>query len=49
MNKEQIIANLKVVWPSIYRMINGFFFYLIRITRAAIAIAKEQIKGGING
>ncbi len=46
MNKEQLIAYLKQIWPTIYRIINGFLFFLYRLIRAGIAIAKQQIKGG---
>lgn len=44
-NKEKAYALLKVVWPTIYRGINNFFFFLYTVIRGGIRIAIEQLKG----
>ncbi len=45
MNKEKAFALLKVVWPTIYRLINNFLFFLYSIIRGGIRIAIDQLKG----
>ena len=34
------------IWPAIYRIINGFLYFLLTLVRAIIKIAVNQLKGG---
>lgn len=45
MNKEKIYALLKAAWPTVYRITNGFFYFLLTLIRGSIKLAKDQIKG----
>lgn len=34
------------IWPAIYRIINGFLYFLLSLVKAIVKIAVSQIKGG---
>lgn len=34
------------IWPKIYRIINGFLYFLLTVARAIVKIALSQLKGG---
>lgn len=46
MNKEQLYAMLKRVWPTFYRKLNDFLYFIFTVIREIIRIAISQIKGG---
>lgn len=43
-NKFKTIAIL--IWPTIYRIINSFIYFLISSIKRTVFIAINQIKGG---
>ena len=45
MNKEKAYALLKEAWPTIYRLINGFLYFLLTLIRGGIKLAIQQFKG----
>jgi hypothetical protein len=40
---KQVLVN---IWPSIYRVINGTFYFLLNLLRTFITLAKNQIRNG---
>ncbi|MEK7559584.1 MAG: hypothetical protein AAB521_04730 [Patescibacteria group bacterium] len=34
------------IWPTIYRLINSFLYFLLTLVRAIVKIAMNQLKGG---
>lgn len=44
-NKEQLLAYLKSVWPTIYRIINGGIYFVFTTMRAFIKLAWQEIQG----
>jgi len=43
-NRFRTIAIL--IWPTIYRAINSFIYFLISLIKTVASIAINQIKGG---
>lgn len=45
--KEQgkFIAYMKLIWPTVYRIINDALYFIFSTIRAGIKIAVDQIKG----
>ncbi len=48
MNQEdsQFKIFLINIWPKVYRIINGFLYFLLNLIRAIVKIAINQLKGG---
>ncbi|MBI3984420.1 MAG: hypothetical protein HY344_00545 [Candidatus Levybacteria bacterium] len=44
MNQSRIYIFLKNIWPSIYRTINNWFSFLLRVLKQAAHIAMRQIR-----
>lgn len=44
MNDSSTLIFLKNIWPKIYRIINNIFFFLLRVLKGTVKIAKDQIK-----
>jgi len=44
--KSQIKIILINVWPAVYRIINGFLYFLLNLVRAIVKMAINQLKGG---
>lgn len=36
---------LLTIWPTIYKVINGLFYFLINLTKSIIVYGIRQIKG----
>jgi hypothetical protein len=34
------------IWPTIYRIINSFFYALLRFLKSSITMIIDQLKGG---
>lgn len=34
------------IWPTVYRIINGFLYFLLTVIRSIVSIAINQIKKG---
>lgn len=47
MNKERAYAYLKAVWPTVYRITNGFFYFLLTLIRGSVKLAIRQLKGAL--
>ncbi|MBI5045022.1 MAG: hypothetical protein HZC02_03785 [Candidatus Levybacteria bacterium] len=45
MNKEQLTTYLKSIWPTVYRIINNTFYFLLLFIKNLIKMAINQIKG----
>lgn len=45
MNKERVYALLKTAWPTVYSIINGFFYFLFTLIRGSVKLAIRQLKG----
>jgi len=45
MNKEKAFAYLKLIWPTIYRIINDSLYFLMSVVKSIVRIAKDQIRG----
>lgn len=45
LNQSRIIILLKKIWPTIYRLINSSFYFVIHIIKSTIKSAIDQIKG----
>lgn len=45
MNKEKIFAFLRSIWPSVYRITNGAFYFLVLLIKNLIKMGVNQIKG----
>lgn len=45
MNKERLLAFLKSIWPTVYRIINGGFYFLLNLIRTFVRVTIEMIKG----
>jgi len=43
-NKFKTIA-IKI-WPTIYRIINSFIYFILSLIKTTVSIAVNQIKGG---
>jgi len=43
-NKFKTIAIL--IWPTIYRAINLFIYFILSLIKSVVSIAINQIKGG---
>jgi len=41
--REKIMKFL--IWPTVYKIINGTFFFLISFLKKSVALAIKQIKG----
>jgi len=39
-----IIVFLKKIWPTVYRIINSFFYFLITLIKKIITLSIKQIK-----
>lgn len=48
MNREQAYAYLKSIWPTVYRIINGAFYFLLSLIKTFFKVAIEEFKGGNN-
>lgn len=40
-----IMMVLKQIWPTIYRVVNGSFYFLMSTIKSIIKMSIEQIKG----
>lgn len=40
-----IMIALKQVWPTIYRVINGSFYFLLNLLKSIVKMSIDQIKG----
>jgi hypothetical protein len=38
---------LKNIWPTVYRIINSFLFFVLSMTKKTVIYAIKQIKGTI--
>ncbi|MEK7605216.1 MAG: hypothetical protein AAB478_01695 [Patescibacteria group bacterium] len=45
MTKEKLYALLKLIWPTVYRIINGGVYFLINLVKTIVKMSIEQIKG----
>jgi hypothetical protein len=43
--ETRFLSFMKMIWPTVYRGINGFFYLILTSTKNAIKYAIEQIKG----
>jgi hypothetical protein len=43
--ETKFISFMKMIWPTVYRGINGFFYLLLTSIKNAIKFAIQQIKG----
>lgn len=41
-----VVVALKKVWPTIYRIVNGFFYFLLSFLKNSVKNAIAQIRGG---
>lgn len=41
-----IVVILKKIWPTIYRIVNGFFYFILNFIKTVVRLAIEQVKGG---
>ena len=47
MEEENKLKTIAIkIWPTIYRIINSFIYFLISLIKAIVSIAIKQIKGG---
>ncbi len=46
MNKERLLAYLKAIWPTVYRIINGGIYFILNLIKTFFRLAMEEIKGG---
>ncbi len=44
-NKEKLLAYLKAIWPTVYRLINGALYFVLNLIRSIIIIAYNEIRG----
>lgn len=44
MNQNPFIIILKQIWPTIYRIINGFIYFVINLIKSTVVYAIRQIK-----
>ena len=35
---------MKKIWPTFYRLINSFLYFILSVFKAAVSIALKQIK-----
>jgi len=45
MNKERLIAYLKAIWPTVYKVLNGAIYFVFTLIRSMVKLAIQQIKG----
>lgn len=43
---NRFVIFLKEIWPTVYRGINSFLYFLFGILKTGVKVAIQQLKGG---
>ncbi len=44
MEENRVKIFLMQIWPAVYRIINGIFYFLINLIKSTVSLAIKQIR-----